>query len=245
MYSLLLSLAIAVGIALAWILPGLWGGSVLGVFFALVAFVATWVVINRRLARRLTPLMHQVQSCNAAGSHKAAINLLEQILPYGKWVPFLTGQLHGQIGILSHHRGDPKQGRKHLELSGPRSTDAQMLLASLQFRAKDAAAAMRTLERAALVNRRHALLPNVQAFLLHEQGRTDEAIAVLNRFLKREPGHEASKDNLLRLQNGRRLNMKSFDMQWYSLGLEDPPASMGVMQTGRKGFRTPPKKRGG
>jgi len=27
------------------------------------------------------------------------------------------------------------------------------------------------------------------------------------------------------------------------LGFENPPASMGQMQTGRKGFRTPPKKR--
>ena len=152
---------------------------------------------------------------------------------------------HGQMGVLSHHAGDPKAARAHLGRAGPRATDAQMLLAALQYRDGEAAAASRTLERAALANRRHAMLPNVQAFLLHEQGKTDQALAVLSRFLKREPGHEASKDNLLRLQNERKLNMKSFGMPWYALGLEDPPASMGVMQTGRKGFRTPPKKRRG
>jgi tetratricopeptide (TPR) repeat protein len=226
-------------------LTGLWGGWIIGVLLGLIALIVTWRTISRRFTARLTPLIQQTQRCTQAGNIKGALAALEQLLAYGKWVPLLSGQVHGQMGVLSHHAGDPKAARTHLQRAGPRATDAQMLLAALQYRDQDPASALRTLERAALANRRHAMLPNVQAFLLHEQGKTDQALSVLSAFLKREPGHEASKDNLLRLQNDRKLNMKSFGMPWYALGIEDPPASMGVMQTGRKGFRTPPKKRRG
>jgi hypothetical protein len=39
--------------------------------------------------------------------------------------------------------------------------------------------------------------------------------------------------------------MKPFGIVWYTLGFETPPPEMGQMQPVRKGFRTPPKQRGG
>ena len=56
---------------------------------------------------------------------------------------------------------------------------------------------------------------------------------------------EATKDNLNRLQNGKKMNMKRFGMSWYALKLENPPASMRQQPPGapRPGFRQ--KRKGG
>ena len=57
--------------------------------------------------------------------------------------------------------------------------------------------------------------------------------------LKIEKNHEHTKDNLLRLKNGKKMNMKKFGMAWYGLQFEKLPASMRQQQapTARKGFR--------
>jgi hypothetical protein len=89
------------------------------------------------------------------------------------------------------------------------------------------------------------MLHNVHAWLLAKEERVDEAIAVLSRYTKKDLTDEPSKDNLLRLQNGKKMSMKPFGIVWYTLGFETPPPEMGQMQPVRKGFRTPPKQRGG
>ena len=63
--------------------------------------------------------------------------------------------------------------------------------------------------------------------------------------LEIEKDNETSKDNLLRLQNNRRMNMKRFGMQWYGLKLEKPPAALrpGHPPGLRKGFRVPKQNR--
>ena len=71
-----------------------------------------------------------------------------------------------------------------------------------------------------------------------------DAISAMNQLLQKVPDSEVSKDNLLRLQNRKKMNMKAFGMPWFSLGLERPPASMGELRTGRKGFRQPKQRRG-
>jgi hypothetical protein len=70
-------------------------------------------------------------------------------------------------------------------------------------------------------------------------------MAQLNRFLKKAPNHEIGKDNLLRLQNGQRMDLKPFGPEWFALGIERPPASMGELRTARKGFRQQPRRQGG
>ncbi|MGK0205920.1 MAG: hypothetical protein ACI9S9_005013, partial [Planctomycetota bacterium] len=51
--------------------------------------------------------------------------------------------------------------------------------------------------------------------------------------------------NMLRLQNNKRLSMTSFAEQWYALGLEQPPQTMGQVRRAPKGFREPPKRKKG
>ena len=80
------------------------------------------------------------------------------------------------------------------------------------------------------------------AWLQHQEGHTADAIATLERGLKKLKGDEETSSNLERLRNDKKMNMKGFGQHWYMLKFEIPKG-MGA-QPLRKGFRQPPKGAG-
>ena len=120
-----------------------------------------------------------------------------------------------------------------------------MALAAIYFRRKNASKAFEAMDIAIRSNKKQMLPYHAYAWMLHKSGETDKAIDQLQRSLKVEPGNEAGKENLLRLQNNRKLSMKRFGMQWYALKLEKPPASMRQYQPGtHRGMRGRQRKQG-
>ncbi len=239
MYSILISAAAAllVGAAAYFGLDSWFAAIGLG----LVTFLVIGILIVRRVGNRLQPELNRVRK-NAEARHlDTAAEILESLLPLAKWVPGLTGQLRAQAGAIIA-QSDEAKARTHLESASRRNGDAQLLLASIAYRAGDTTAALDGLKAAAPYNRKHSLFNNTYAFLLNKEGRTGEAIAQLNVFLKKAPDHEATKNNLLRLQNGQKMSMRDFGNEWWALRFENPPASLGEVQMGRKGFRQPPKR---
>lgn len=244
MYSILLSIAVAAIFILTWGLVPLPGGWGLGIFLGLVAMVGVWIYLARRLRRQIEPGFKAVQRQAEAGMTPAAISSLEAMLPLGKWMPLITGQIYAQIGVFAYHMGDRTKAIESLEKSSKRASEGQMLLAAIHYKNGDADRAMNVLEKAIPFNKRNVLLYHFYAWILQKEGDVDGAIAVINRHLAKEAGDESSQKNILRLQNGNKLNMAQFGMPWFALGFERPPASMGQMQQARKGFRQPPKARG-
>lgn len=244
MYSILLSLAIATlfgagGTVLEW---WAWGW---GIFFGVLVFMVAWIVIAKRIAKRLEGPMANLRKLMEAQKFDLAMQSLRDLLPVSRWVPMLHGQLKAQMGVLAYQKGDQKEAISLLEQAPRRAADAQVLLASILYRTGDKAAAMKGLELAALSNKKHPLLHNMYAWLLNKEGRVDDAISVLARFTKKNSVDEAGKNNLLRLQNKNKMSMKPFGVMWYALGLEQPPREMGQMRQGRKGFRQPKMRKGG
>jgi len=245
MYSLLLAGAIALlvgggGTLLDW---WHWGW---GIPIGLLAFVITWIVIARRFMKRLQPGMQRVQRQAEAQMWDAAMETLEDMLSLGNWIPMLRGQIYAQMGTIAYGSGQHDRAVEYLSKATRRSAEAQMMLAAIRYRNGEKGRALKGLEVAAAACRKHAMLHNVRAWLLHKEGRTGDAMAALAVYLKRDKDHKVTKDNLLRLQNDKRMTMSAFGMQWYMLGFERPPREMGQMQQAgfRKGFRQPPKKRG-
>ena len=247
MYSILLSLFLSLllgfsGVFLDW---WHWGW---GIFFTVVLSLGVWVLIARRVGKQIQPAMEQVQRQMQQGHVKLAIQTLEDMLPLGKWVPMLHGQVIAQMGMLEFYQGDKERGVKLLEGASMRNADARLLLGCIRYKAGETERALGILELAAKVSKKHALLHNTYAWMLQKAGKADQAQAVLAAFLKKDKTSAPTKDNMLRLQNKQRMNMAQFDMQWYALGLESPPSQMGVqMRRAPKGFREPPKskKKGG
>ncbi len=243
MYSFLLSLAIALIIGCGWTFLGLWETWIMGIWLGVAAFIASWFLIGRNIRKRIEPAILHAQKQAEAGKIKLALQTFEDLLPLGNWQPLLKGQLYAQMGILCASSGDEDKGLKFLKKSSTRFADAQMFLASMYFRQGNKDKAVQVLGNCESFNKKHVLLHNLHAYLLEKQDKRSEAIAVLNRFLKKEKSNETTKDNLLRLQNNKKLNMKRFGMPWYALQLEKPPASMGQQRAARPGFRQKGKRR--
>ena len=243
MYGLLLCAAIGTLLGAGSWLLGWWGWG-WAIPFALIVFIGCMAVLSRVLGRRLTPALQRVQNQTQSGMLDAAMQGLKDLLPLSRWVPLLRGQLLAQMGVIAHHCGKTKEAIELLGQAPARLGDAQMMLAAILWREGDKARAFAVLAAAIRADKRHRLLPNVQAWMLHQDGRVDEAIAALARYTQKQPQDEASRDNLLRLQNRRRLAMDPFGVPWFALQLERPPAGYGELRTVRKGFRTPPKRRG-
>ena len=125
-------------------------------------------------------------------------------------------------------------------------SDGQLFLASLHYRKGDLAKTKQILTTAIQHSKKQVILYNVYAWILNKEGDRDGAIDQLLRCLKVEKDNEATKDNLQRVQNGKKMNMKRFGMTWYGLQFEKLPASMrqGQQQMmARKGFRQQRRRR--
>ena len=244
MLSILISVASAIVVVLVWGLGQLPGGWGLGIFLGLLLMVGLWIFLARRIRRQIEPAFKQVQRLAEAGKASAAIETLEGILPMGRWMPMLSGQIRAQIGVFAHQMGDRPKAISNLEKASKRTAEGQMLLAAIHVQNGELERAKSVLRKALPYNRRSAMLYHVYAWVLLKDGDSAAAISALNLFLAKEKDDATTKKNLLRLQNGNKLNMSTFGMPWYALGLERPPQSMGQMQQARKGFRQPPKSRG-
>ncbi len=243
MYTILVALGVGVVVGAIWTLLGLWKTWAFGIVLGLTVAVVTFILGSRRTAKKIEPVFEQIQRQIQQGNTKLALRTLEELLPLGKWQVLLTGQLHAQMGSLCFTMGDENQALVHLQKASPRVADGQLFLASVYYRRKNLDEAKKVLETAIRYNKKQMMLYNVYAWILNKEGDRDGAIEQLLRCLKVEAGNDATKDNLQRVQNGKKMNMKKFGMGWYSLQLEKLPASMrqGQAMAGRPGFR---QKRG-
>jgi tetratricopeptide (TPR) repeat protein len=243
-YTALVALAVGVLSGLIWTLLGLWKTWAMGIVLGLLVFVATFALLSRRIAKRIEPRFQHIQKQIQAGNVKLALKTLEELLPLSRWQILLKGQLYAQMGSLCFTMGDQTRALEYLNKASPRVADGQLFLASLHYRRRDVAKAREVIETAIRSNKKQMLLYNVHAWLLSREGDREGAIEQLLRGLKVEKDNESTKDNLRRLQNGKKMNMKKFGMAWYGLQFEKLPAAMRQQQamTARKGFRQ--KRRG-
>lgn len=246
MYTILVALGVGVVAGAIWTLLGLWKTWAFGIVLGVVVAVAAFAILSRRTAKRIEPRFEQIQRQIQGGNTKLALKALEDMLPLAKWQVLLKGQLYAQLGSLCFTVGDNVKALEYLEKASPRLADGQLFLASLHYRKNDSEKAKQIIDTAIRYNKKQLILYNVYAWLLNKEGNRDGAIEQLLRGLKVEKSNETTKDNLQRLQNGKKMNMKKFGMTWYGLQFEKLPASMRQGQqvmTGRKGFRQKPRRR--
>jgi tetratricopeptide (TPR) repeat protein len=243
LYTILVALGVGIVAGAIWTLLALWKTWAFGIVVGLAVAVATFVLLSRRTAKRIEPVFEQIQRQIQQGNTKLALRTLEGLLPLGRWQVLLTGQIYAQMGSLCFTMGDDARALEYLEKGSARLSDGQLFLASLHYRRKNVEKAKEILDTAIRHNKKQVMLYNVYAWILNKEGDREGAIEQLLRCLKVEKDNESSKDNLQRIQNGKKMNMKRFGMGWYSLQFEKLPASMrqGQAMSGRRGFR---QKRG-
>jgi tetratricopeptide (TPR) repeat protein len=233
MWNLLIALGIGVAVA-AGIAVGTnfgWAGAVVP---GVIAAVGAYVVLVRRILKKLEALMEAMQREVQARRIDKAIQTLEAGFALSPWQFLVSAQIHSNIGILHYLKQEFDAALPHLEKSFSRNWIARGMLAAHRYRTKDLAGARKTFENAVSSNRKEGVLWAAYAWVLEKEGAHGEALAVLGRAVKANPSDEKLKTCQQALQNGKKLKLgKIYEEQWFQFLLEQPPQQV----VGGPGFR--------
>jgi predicted Zn-dependent protease len=206
---------------------------------ALIGFVAIYFYLSRRTWKAtemlfqeamqiLEPLQKRPELANHPERRNAVIDesirRLESGFALAKWQFFLASQIHGQIGIILFSiKQDLKAAQPHLEKSFRRNWMAQAMLAISHLKRHKPEQMEETFEMAVRLNKKQDLLWNLYAYSLCKIKKTDRAIEVLGRAQKALPANNTIIENLVALQNNKKMKMSAYGDQWYQFHLEKPP----------------------
>jgi tetratricopeptide (TPR) repeat protein len=236
MYNLLISLAagLVVTLAIRFGTSVGWVGSILP---GLLALAVAYFVLARRSWKQLEALMGTVQKELLAQKFDRAVQTLEGGFKLAPWQFLVASQIHSQIGVLRYVRQEFAAAQPHLEKSFSRHGVARAMLALTHYKKKDLASMRKVFEDAAKDNKKEGLVFATWAWVEEKEGNHDQAIAVLARGLKANPGDEKLKAAAQALQNDKRLKLgKLYGEQWFQFHLEQMPPQM-VSPTGGRGGR--------
>ena len=234
MYNLLISLAagLAVTRAIRFGTNVGWVGSILP---GLLALGVAYFVLARRSWKQLEALMGTVQKELMAQKFDRALQTLQGGFALAPWQFLVASQIHSQIGVLRYVRQDFAAAQPHLEKSFSRHGIARAMLAVTHYRKKDLEKMRKIFDEAAKDNKKEGLIFAAWAWIEEKEGRHDEAIAVLARGLKSNPGDEKLKAAAQTLQNDKRLKLgKLYGEQWFQFHLEKMPPQMVSPSGGRR-----------
>ena len=234
MYNLLISLAagLAVTLAIRFGTNVGWVGSILP---GLLALGVAYFVLARRSWKQLEALMGTVQKELMAQKFDRALQTLQGGFALAPWQFLVASQIHSQIGVLRYVRQDFAAAQPHLEKSFSRHGVARAMLAVTHYRKKDLEKMRKVFDEAAKDNKKEGLVFATWAWIEEKEGKHDQAIAVLARGLKANPGDEKLKAAAQALQNDKRLKLgKLYGEQWFQFHLEKMPPQMVSPSGGRR-----------
>jgi tetratricopeptide (TPR) repeat protein len=226
MYNLLISLAVGVAVA-AGIRFGTDFGWIAAIFPGVVALAVTYVLLVRRILKKMERLMDAMQKEVQARKMDKAIQTLQGGFVLAPWQFLVAAQLHSNIGVLHYLNEDYDAALPHLEKSFAKHWIARGMLGALRYRRKDVARAREVLDDAVKSNRKEGVLWATYAWILEKEGQHDQAIALLGRGVQANPSDDKLKASLQALQNGKKLKLgKLYEEQWFQFRLEAPPTQL-------------------
>src|SRR3712207_1237045 len=145
MYNLLIALGVGLVITLGIKLSGIgsiWAGIIPGT----IAFIATYLLLARRIGNQLQVLMGSVQKelqtqptsqKDAQSRVERAIKMLESGLSFEKWQFMVGPEIHSQIGMLKYMSKDLDGAQRHFAKASPRNYMAKAMQGALHYQRKD------------------------------------------------------------------------------------------------------------
>lgn len=234
----MLSIVVAVaaglvtGVLVSLIFSTWWAGVLPFIAVAVGVYIFTVFRVNKMVNGAMPAVMAAAQKRDLDG----AVTVLKSVKArFARWAPFLGSQIDGQIGAILFMKKDFEKARPFLEGAFVRSWDAKMMLAVLQSGALDAkkvkaqkltlAPVDELMEKTVRFADKQGLLWSTWAWLHASNGDSKKAIEILSRG-KEKLGESDPHlvQNLLALQNDKKLKMKGYGDQWYALHLEEHPA---------------------
>ena len=224
MIHLFISLSLGTAVFFGLYFVAHWGFAVAG---ALVTIMVANYLLGRRVNKAITALMEQVAVDIKNGKLDRAIHSLEGGLKYSRYQFFIKSQLMAQIGVIHYIKRDFNAAFSYLQKAFARHWIAQGMLGVIYMRRKDRESMVKTFNRAVRYNSKEGLLWNLYAYCQLRLGDRDGAIQTLVRASKKLPSDEKIRNNLINLQNNRKMKMKHYGEMWLQFHLEKMPGGLG------------------
>lgn len=205
---------------------------------ALAVLIASFFLISRAIAKKLESSMRVLQEDLMKGQIDRALKVLKDIQKrYGRWQFFLSSTIDGQIGSIYYMKTQFQTAKPYLERAFVRHWVAKAMLALIYYRERK----MNKMEEVFANTTKHVkkagLLWSLWAYCVWRNGDIERAISILaqGKNIMGEADPHLSQ-NLLSLQNSKRMKMKNYGEQWYQFQLEHTPAQT-QMRQGRVRFK--------
>lgn len=213
-------------------------GAISAILPSIAALLITFFMISRSLSKKIEVMIKGVQDDLMKGHADKAIAKLKQISArFGKWQFFLSSSIDGQIGSILYMKAQFANAKPYLERAFVRHWVAKAMLALIYYRERKLKKAEEVFSVATRYVKKAGLLWSLWAYCVWRNGETERAIGILNEGRK----HLGESDphliqNLLSLQNDKRMKMKAYGEQWYQFQLELSPQQT-QMKQGRVRFK--------
>lgn len=212
-----------------------WVGAVIpAIFVAIISFF----IISRHFSIKLESSIKNLQEDLMKGHVERAMAQLKSIKErYGRWQFFLASTIDGQIGSILYVKGQYQQAKPYLERAFVRHWVAKAMLGVIYYRERKIAKMNEIFEKATRYVKKSGLLWSLWAYCVWREGDIEKAISILSQG-KAQLGDADPHltQNLLSLQNQKRMKMKSYGEQWYQFQLEISPQQT-QMKQGRVRFK--------
>jgi hypothetical protein len=231
--GILVSLLVGGALGLGFYLPGSHHSISALLVWGLAGFTASFIVLGRRAAKRVEPLMAEAQKQLGAGRIEKAVETLRSGFVVARWHPLLPGQLHAQIGLLLYVAGKPDEALADLQAASRFVWVAQAMLGCCFFKKKEYGKMRGPLDKAVRSGKKDSLSWTVYAYCLRESGSKEEAVKVLERgaaaMKKLKKDDHRLQTNLERLREGKPLKTAPYGEQWLQFRLDKsgPPVGRG------------------
>lgn len=231
MYNLMVSLVVGAAVFGALFASSLlrWGEALVP---AVIAVVVTMVVLGRKVMKQMEGVFEKVGKELQNQRFDQAIATMKGAYPLAKKQFGMTSQLDAQIGMITYIRKDFSASIPYFERSKRLGHWVGVaMLAVAYYKKKDYTKMRETFELVTSRAKKQGLAWNLYAYCLSQIGEDAAAQAVLARGVKASDNDKRVAENLIAMQNGKKIKMKGYAEQWYQFHLENPP--MQTMMDGR------------
>ena len=250
MWTIIIALATGALVGTGLRVSGAIHSTVAAILPGVLVTLIAGILLFRRVAGRITPLVEEAQRHLQGGRRELALSTLRAGLRWGRWHPLLVPQLRTQIGALLYDQQDYEGALVELRQASKRPWESRAFLACACFKLKDEAGMVKALEDTVKVGEKDDLPWTLYAWCMNALGKKEEAQAVLRRGLQKLPGNQRLQNNLEAVQEGKKLKVAPYGDRWarFALdgsvatgGMKIPKAMRGFAQ--RPGFRQKPQRR--
>ena len=195
------------------------GSWTTGIAPAIIIFIAAWIVLMRRVSKKVEAIMILAGKEFEAGRIEAGKRIVESARPLGRWQFLLEEQIDGQLGSVEYMQRNYKAARKILEKAGTRNWQSVGMLAAMDIRTGAKAKAVTRMTEVKRAGKKDPTMWGVLVYSCVQAGDMDLALqSVTEALASKDLGNSAPLLALqTAIQNGKGKKFKwakTFGQPW-------------------------------